>query len=138
MFNVSIAPLSLSPPPPHPLPPSLLPSLPHAPSPSLSDVYTNGRGICETLWGDSFIYSNYSQMDPNRQCMTFWWPLNQTNPNTVAISNLFGDQVNTVTPAPCTTDERPTSRAKGLMSLSLPLLGAVVFSFTIFTSKYVQ
>lgn len=82
-------------------------------------MYGNGRGLCETLWGQSFIYSNDSQTEPDRQCMSLYWPENETNPNLVAIENLFGNQVDTVTPAPCA--------ACGLVSRILPLLAIAVF-----------
>ena len=59
--------------------------------PSSSDVYGSGRGICERLWGDSFIYTDDSQDDPERQCMTLWWPEGEPNPNTLAITNIFED-----------------------------------------------
>ena len=101
-----------------------------------SDVYTDGRGICETLWGASFIYSNYSQDDSDRECMTFWWPQNQTNPNIVAINNLFGDLVNTTQPAPCgadlnTTEPAPSGAASGHIPHILPL-GAVAILLNVF------
>ena len=113
-----------------PLPPPFLSPLPSSP-PLLSlptthtlysDIYRDGRGICETLWGDSFFYSNYSQNDQDRQCMTFWWPDSQPNPNLVAIRNLFGDLVNTTQPAPC--------GASGLTNHILPLLSAAAISLT--------
>lgn len=53
------------------------------------EVYGSGEGICETLWGQSFLYSQDSQSDPNRQCMTLWWPEGSSNPNAVALDNLF-------------------------------------------------
>ena len=100
-------------------PPPLSLSLSLSLSPPYSEVYGNARGLCETLWGDSFIYSNYSERDPNRQCMTLYWPEDQTNPNLAAIRNLFGSQVDTVTPAPCA--------ACGLVSQILPLLSIAIF-----------
>lgn len=86
---------------------------------NFTEVYGNGRGLCETLWGQSFIYSNYSETESNRQCMTLYWPDDQPNPNLDAIRNLFGDQVDTVTPAPCA--------ACGLVSHILPLLAIAIF-----------
>ena len=53
------------------------------------EVYGSGRGICERLWGQSFIYSNFSQYDQDRECMTFWWPEGQPNPNEKVIQRLF-------------------------------------------------
>ena len=53
------------------------------------EVYGSGRGICERLWGQSFIYSNFSQYDQDRECMTFWWPEGQPNPNEEVIQRLF-------------------------------------------------
>ena len=67
------------------------------------EVYTDARGLCETLWGQSFTYSNQSETDPDRQCLTMTWNLNQTNPNEVALRNIFGDLVDTVQPAGCGT-----------------------------------
>jgi len=53
------------------------------------EVYGSGRGICERLWGQSFIYSNFSQYDQDRECMTFWWPEGQPNPNEEVIQRFF-------------------------------------------------
>ena len=57
-----------------------------------SDVYGSGRGICETLWGSSFIYSNQtsSYPDDERECLVPYFDEKGTNPNTVVISNMFG------------------------------------------------
>ena len=67
-----------------------------------SDVYGDGRGLCNTLWGQSFVYTDQSPSDPDRTCFSLYWPLNQTNPNLVAIRNIFGNQVvDTVAPPPC-------------------------------------
>ena len=103
---------TLSPLPPFPLPPNT-----HT---SCSELYADGQGLCETLWGDSFIYSNDTEGDPNRQCMTMYWPEGEPNPNVAAIRNIFGDTVDTVTPAPC-------AGARGLVSHILPLLAVAVF-----------
>lgn len=56
-----------------------------------SDVYRNGRGICNMLWGRSFFYSNSSSTDPDdrRECLTPYFPVNGTNPNTVVIQRFF-------------------------------------------------
>ena len=54
-------------------------------------MYGSGRGICETLWGRSFIYSNQtsSYPDDERECLLPYFDENGTNPNTVVISNMF-------------------------------------------------
>ena len=61
--------------------------------------------------------------------MTLYWPEDQPNPNIAAIRNLFGDQVDTVTPAPCdtVTPGPGTSAAYRLVSPVLPLLAIAVF-----------
>jgi len=61
----------------------------HAHTNTHREVYGSGRGICERLWGQSFIYSNFSQYDQDRECMTFWWPEGQPNPNEEVIQRLF-------------------------------------------------
>ena len=76
-----------------------MPSLTHL-SPC-SDVYGNGEGLCNTLWGQSFVYTNQSHTDPDRTCLSLWWPLNETNPNEVALRNTFQSQVDTVSAPPC-------------------------------------
>ena len=53
------------------------------------EVYANGSGLCERLWGQSFIYSQFSQNDEDRECMTLWWPEGQPNPNEEVIQRLF-------------------------------------------------
>ena len=53
------------------------------------EVYGNGRGLCERLWGQSFIYSQFSQSNEDRECMTLWWPEEQSNPNEEVIQRLF-------------------------------------------------
>ena len=55
------------------------------------DVYGSGRGLCERLWGQSFIYSNFSQHDQDRECMTMWWPEEQPNPNEEVVQRLFNN-----------------------------------------------
>ena len=51
-----------------------------------SEVYTDGAGICDLLWGDSFFYSNYSSTDPDseRKCLV---------PTFSAIANLFAEEI---------------------------------------------
>lgn len=53
------------------------------------EVYRDGRGLCERLWGQSFIYSRFSQSNEDRECMTMWWPEEQSNPNEEVIQRLF-------------------------------------------------
>ena len=36
--------------------------------------------------------------------ISLWWPLNETNPNDIAIRNIFQDEVDTVIPTPCQPD----------------------------------
>ena len=60
-----------------------------------SEVYTDGAGICNLLWGDSFFYSTYSSTDPDseRECLVPSFPADQANPNDAAIENLFADEI---------------------------------------------
>jgi len=53
------------------------------------DRYVNSQGLCETLWGNSFLYSNDLSTDPNRRCLLPWFPPNQTNPNDEVIQRLL-------------------------------------------------
>ena len=62
--------------------------------------------------------------------MTLYWPDNQTNPNLAAIRNLFGSQVDSVTPAPCPSGDDATDAACRLVSHALPLLAVAVFLLT--------
>ncbi len=71
-----------------------------------STIYENGTGLCNTLWGGSFVYTPQSPTDPERTCLSFYWPENETNPNDVPIRNIFGRQVDTVTPPPCNGGHR--------------------------------
>lgn len=61
-----------------------------------SDVYSDGAGICNMLWGSSFFYSEYSSTDPDseRQCLIPSFPTDQPNPNDAAVANLFADDIN--------------------------------------------
>ena len=52
------------------------------------DVYGDGRGICSMLWGQSFIYSQYSSDDPECQCLVPRWPVGSANPNIAALKNM--------------------------------------------------
>lgn len=52
------------------------------------NVYVNGSGICSKLWGQSFIYSQYSLNDSDRQCLVPHWPVGSPSPNTVALENM--------------------------------------------------
>ena len=58
-----------------------------------SEVYRNGRGICNTLWGGSFFYSNYNSNDTDgvRQCLVPYFGINETNPNSVVIEKFFAN-----------------------------------------------
>ena len=40
------------------------------------------------LWGRSFIYSQYSLDDPERQCLVPHWPVGSANPNIAALKNM--------------------------------------------------
>ncbi len=71
------------------------------PCTSYRDRYGSGEGLCNTLWGPSFNYINVSSNDPDRQCMTVTWDVDQPNPNNVALRNIFGNAVDTVEPATC-------------------------------------
>ena len=68
-----------------------------------SEVYTDGAGICNMLWGNSFFYSDYSSTDPDseRQCLIPYFPANQANPNDAAIANLFADESTTESDSGC-------------------------------------
>ena len=57
---------------------------------TFSELYTDGRGLCETLWGNSFLYSNDSVSDPNRLCLVPSFPVGQTNPNDEVVMRLLG------------------------------------------------
>lgn len=94
-----------------------------------SDIYGDGIGLCNTLWWNSFVYSNESSSDTDRQCLTLWWPLNDTNPNDVAIRNIFKDQVDIVTPAPCMTDSGYHSIAYYSITVILVVIGKVLITF---------
>lgn len=63
----------------------------HSPAVIVRDVYGDGAGICGRLWGPSFFRSNYSQLDPDRQCMIISWDETHRNPNTAALSNMFDE-----------------------------------------------
>lgn len=87
------------------------------------DVYDNGRGICERLWGDSFIYTDASQDDPERQCLTLWWPEGQPNPNALAITNIFEDAG--ATTGATTGATAGATAVKGTLCLLLAALAVV-------------
>jgi folate receptor len=56
-----------------------------------SVVYGSGRGICNTLWGSSFFYSqsNSTDSDETRECLVPYFNINSTNPNNVVINRFF-------------------------------------------------
>ena len=51
--------------------------------------YHTAQGLCETLWGNSFLYSNNLSTDDNRYCLLPWFPPNQSNPNDEVIQRLL-------------------------------------------------
>ena len=77
------------------------------------ELYTDGRGLCETLWGNSFLYSNDSATDPNRRCLVPSFPAGQTNPNDEVVMRLLGG---------CCQDVATTSMVFTLVILILTLV----------------
>ena len=99
-------------------PSSLPPPTPH------SNAYGDGAGLCNTLWGDSFVYTEEELDDTNRTCLSLWWPANETNPNDMAIRNIFGDQVDTVTAPVCaSTSNAGRNEAAASVLLALVCMG---------------
>ena len=62
---------------------------------SHSSAYGSGRGICETLWGDSFIYANQTSSTPDseRYCLVPSFPVGEDNPNIPALRNIFPNEI---------------------------------------------
>lgn len=104
-----------------------------------SDRYGDGRGLCNTLWGQSFVYTEESPDDPDRTCLSMSWPLNETNPNIVAIRNNFGSLVDTVTTPPCNEDGTgngdgngsggPRTHASAITVMIVALLGGTLLGY---------
>lgn len=90
-----------------------------------SDAYGDAAGLCNTLWGDSFVYTEEEPDDTNRTCLSLWWPANETNPNNVAIRNIFGDQVDTVTAPICTNGAGRYGAAAEMLLVMLVWISAV-------------
>ena len=61
---------------------------------SHSSAYGSGRGICETLWGDSFIYADQTSSTPDseRYCLVPSFPVGEDNPNIPALRNIFPNE----------------------------------------------
>ena len=51
--------------------------------------YSNAQGLCETLWGNSFLYSDDLSTDDNHRCLLPWFPPDQTNPNDEVVQRLL-------------------------------------------------
>ena len=91
-----------------------------------SEVYESGQRLCETLWGESFLYSNYSETDGDRQCMTLTpWNLTEPNPNEVALANIFGSLVNKTEPPTCGASSMGVWSA--LVSIVMALVSTMLF-----------
>ncbi len=60
-----------------------------------SSIYGSGRGICETLWGDSFIYADQTSSTPDseRYCLVPSFPVGGDNPNIPALRNIFPNEI---------------------------------------------
>ncbi len=60
-----------------------------------SSAYGSGRGICETLWGDSFIYADQTSSTPDseRYCLVPSFPVGEDNPNIPALRNIFPNEI---------------------------------------------
>ena len=54
-----------------------------SPCQNFTEVYKNGKGLCEGMWGDSFKYKD-------TECMQLNFTGKSMNPNTKLVEKIFG------------------------------------------------
>ena len=69
-------------------------------------------------------------MDPNRQCLSIWWPANETNPNDIPVRNIFGSAVDTVTPPACNGSAMDTVTPNGVGRSAISLSATILVMVT--------
>lgn len=49
----------------------------------IGDIYKNGKDLCETMWGDAFVYETNE-----REAFTWYFPPGEANPNDLVLAEV--------------------------------------------------
>ena len=53
-------------------------------------MYNDSRALCNTLWGQSFVYSDDVSTSPTRRCLVPWFSEDSdVNPNEAVVRRIF-------------------------------------------------